>query len=337
MSFKCFVIAEAGVNHNGDLSIARRLIDAAVTSGADVVKFQTFRADLLVTKTAKKATYQEKNLGDLGLTQYEMLKRLELPLDAFKELKEYAEKSDIEFLSTPFDFESADCIESLVRRYKISSGDCTNFPFLEYIASKGKPVILSTGMASLTEVGKAVNLLKKVPLTLLHCTTNYPCPPEEVNLRAMHTLKKAFHLPVGYSDHTMGIEISIAAVAAGAEVLEKHFTLDRNMSGPDHRASLEPDELKNMIQAIRKVEMALGDGVKKPQPSEISIAAVARKSLFFSKDLQSGKILEWSDVAIKRPGDGLAPAMLDSVIGCRLTKAVKRDDPVTLKILENGS
>lgn len=329
-----FIIAEAGVNHNGDLNLARKLIDAAVEAGADAVKFQCFRADCLVTRDAPKAAYQTANLGDTDLSQYRMLQELELGDNDFRILKEDCDQKKIRFLVTPFDEGAVDLLEPLVDRYKISSGDCTNLPFLRTIAKKGKPVILSTGMSSLGEVRQAVKALEGVDITLLHCTTNYPCPPEEVNLRAMLTLKKEFGLSVGYSDHTEGIEIAVAAAAMGAEVIEKHFTLDRKMKGPDHRASLEPDELREMVRAIRKVSLVLGDGEKKPQPSELEIKKQAGRSLVASRDLLAGEILRETDFICKRPGTGIPPDQSERVIGKRLKRSLKRDETITFEVLE---
>jgi N-acetylneuraminate synthase/N,N'-diacetyllegionaminate synthase len=334
MQGKIFIIAEAGVNHNGDLNLAQKLIDAAVEAGADAVKFQCFKADRLVTRDAAKAAYQTANLGGAGLSQHQMLKALELRDDDFRILKEDCDRKKICFLATPFDEEAVDLLEPLVDRYKISSGDCTNLPFLQVVAKKGKPVILSTGMSSLDEVRQAVKALEGVETTLLHCTTNYPCPPKEANLRAMLTLKKEFGLPVGFSDHTEGIEIAVAAAALGATVIEKHFTLDKKMKGPDHRASLEPNELKEMIHAIRTVEAALGDGIKRPQSSELEIRRQAARSLVAARDLKAGEILREEDFVCKRPGTGIPPDQSGKVIGKRLKKPLKRDDLITFEVLE---
>lgn len=334
MSAKSFIIAEAGVNHNGEVSLAHQLIDVAAESGVDAVKFQTFNPGRLVTKNAAKARYQTENLQDDGLSQFEMLEKLQLPDRAFIELKKHADECGITFLSTPFDFESVDTLESLVPFYKISSGDCVNLPFLRYIAQKEKPVILSTGMTTLEEVGKAVAVFPKdFRLTLLHCTSNYPCPFGEVNLNAMLTLKSEFKRPVGYSDHTVGIEIPIAAVALGASVIEKHFTLNRNMEGPDHKASLEPMELKEMVRQIRNVEKGLGDGIKRPQCSELETATVARRSLVFSRSLKEGTAVSAADLEIKRPGTGLSPDLFDQVIGLRLKRDVQGDELVSWDLL----
>jgi N,N'-diacetyllegionaminate synthase len=279
---RVLIIAEAGVNHNGSIDLAVQLIDAAKASGADAVKFQTFRADRIATRSAEKANYQQRQAAD-GESQFEMLQRLELDAAAHRRLFDYCRKTAIQFLSSPFDIQSIDLLDTLeVPLLKIPSGEITNLPFLERIAAKGRPVILSTGMSTLGEVEEAVQVLRAggvSEITLLHCVTEYPAPYAEINLRAMQTLKSAFGLPVGYSDHTPGIEIAIAAVALGAEVIEKHFTLDRSLPGPDHSASLEPKEFKQMVAAIRNVESALGDGIKKPALCELPNIPVARKSV----------------------------------------------------------
>lgn len=314
-----FVIAEAGVNHNGSLETAKRLVDAAVEAKADAVKFQTFRAESLVCRDAPKAEYPKRD-GEVE-SQYEMLKSLELSLEAFRALKCYCDESGILFLSTPFDERSA---EFLVRdlgmeRVKIGSGEITNLPFLEFVAGLGRPVILSTGMSFLEEVRQAVETMRgvspEIRLTLLHCTTSYPCPFEEVNLNAMRTLRETFRVPVGYSDHTLGIEIAVAAAALGAEVIEKHFTLDRRMGGPDHAASLEPDKLRQMVLSIRNVERSMGDGRKEPTSSEEKNKVVVRKSLVSARGLKRGSLLREGDIVIKRPAGGIPPSELQKVIG----------------------
>jgi len=315
-----FVIAEAGVNHNGDLKLARDLIDLAVDAGADAVKFQTFRADLLATPTAPKAEYQLQTTGTAE-SQLEMLRGLELSSNAHRELQAYCRERGIIFLSTPFDEESVDFLDSLgVPAFKISSGDLTNSPLLEYIAGKGKPVILSTGMSEISELIEAISVLNLAgcenPI-LLHCVSNYPADPAEVNLRAMQTMRAAFDLPVGFSDHTEGIDVSLAAVALGACVIEKHFTLDRTLPGPDHRASLEAAELRQLIQSIRRIESALGNGRKVPTASEVETAKVARRSLFASVDIPAGATLKREMVMMRRPGTGLSPAILNTLIGQR--------------------
>ncbi|MCF7804221.1 MAG: N-acetylneuraminate synthase [Candidatus Marinimicrobia bacterium] len=335
---KAFIIAEAGVNHNGNINIAKRLIDAAVQAGSDAVKFQAFIADKLVSKGAKKADYQIKNMSKSEEAQYEMLKKLEFSNKDFRELKDYCDSNDIEFMTTPFDEDSADSVVDLLKRIKIPSGEITNLPFVKYLAQKGKPLILSTGMSTLGEVEKAVNILAEnqnidegdIPtLTVLHCTTNYPCPYEEVNLNAMLTLKNAFNLPVGYSDHTLGIEVPIAAAAMGATVVEKHFTLDRSMEGPDHKASLEPDELKRMVQSIRNIEIAIGDGRKRPNQSELKIMNDVRKSIIAKEEISSGTKITSNMIEIKRPGNGLPPDDMEKIIGLRIYKDKKAEDVLT--------
>jgi N,N'-diacetyllegionaminate synthase len=326
---RVFIIAEAGVNHNGSVDLALKLVDAAKASGADAVKFQTFRAERLATETAHKAAYQERTVSG-SESQLEMLKRLELSAEAHRRIIEHCREAGIEFLSSPFDSESADLLESLdVRIVKIPSGEITNLMFLKHIAMKGRPVILSTGMSTLGEVEEAVAAIRcngSPSLTLLHCVTEYPAPYAEVNLRAMMTLKQAFGLPVGYSDHTPGIEIAIAAVAMGAEVIEKHFTLDRGLPGPDHAASLEPGELAEMVQAIRHVEAALGNGIKTPAPCEVPNIGVARKSIVADRNLPAGHRISEDDLRVKRPGTGLAPRLLDQVVGRMLRNAVQKDE-----------
>ena len=327
---KVFIIAEAGVNHNGDIRLAYKLVDAAKEAGADAVKFQTFKAENVVSKITEKAEYQRETTNSEE-SQYEMIKKLELSFEDFVKIKDYCDKKGITFLSTPFDYESVDFLESLVPLYKVGSGEITNLPFLEYIAKKGKAIILSTGMSTLGEVEEAVktiiNVNSSLPLVLLHCVSNYPAKYEDVNLKAMLTLKEAFELPVGYSDHTLGIEIAIAAVALGAKVIEKHFTLDRGLPGPDHKASLEPDELKKMVKAIRNVEKALGSGVKRPTQSELKVMKVARRSLVATRDIRAGEVVKESDILIKRPGTGILPKFKEIIIGMRLTRDVKKDNP----------
>lgn len=321
----CFVIAEAGVNHNGERSTARRLIDAAVAAGADAVKFQTFRAEQLATRQAPKAAYQKKS-GRAGESQWAMLKRLELSAEDHSVLFDYAKKRKILFLSTPFDFESADFLERLgILAFKIGSGEITNWPFLAHIAGKKKPVILSSGMSTLEEVRAAVRVIEKshAPLALLHCVSNYPARPAEANLRAMDTLSEAFSCPIGFSDHTLGLEVAFAAVARGACVLEKHLTLDRSAPGPDHRASLEPREFKALVKGVRIIEASLGHGRKEPVPSEKAIARVARKSLVATTNIPAGSRLQRRWLGVKRPGTGLSPAFLEEVIG----RTAKRDIP----------
>jgi N,N'-diacetyllegionaminate synthase len=328
---KVFIIAEAGVNHNGSLDLALQLIEAAKASGADAVKFQTFRADRLATRGAQKATYQERTTARTE-SQFEMLRRLELDAVAHEKLIGHCKHLGIQFLSSPFDMDSADLLATMgVALFKVPSGEITNLPFLHHIASKGRPVLLSTGMSTLGEVEEAVEVLKSggaSQVTLLHCVTEYPAPFGEVNLRAMHTLKIAFGLPVGYSDHTPGIEIAVAATALGAEVIEKHFTLSRSLPGPDHAASLEPTELQQMVAAIRHVELALGNGIKAPAPCELPNLPVARKSVVAARSLVAGHRLSEGDLAIKRPGDGLAPKFMQVLIGRTLRVSLAEDEIV---------
>jgi len=316
----CFVIAEAGVNHNGDLELARRLVDVAAEAGADAVKFQTFRADRLVSPTAPKAGYQQQTT-DAGESQLEMLQRLELSPAAHRELVAHCRQRHVTFLSTPFDEESADLLDELdVLAFKIGSGEVTNHPFLEYVARKGKPIILSTGMSYLSEVDEAVRLLCDAgceQLILLHCVSSYPAAPADANLRAMQTMAVAFDLPVGYSDHTPGIEVALAAVALGACVLEKHFTLDRNLPGPDHRASLQPDELRALIAGVRVVERALGNGIKRPFPAEADTRTVARRSLAARADIPAGTVLQAAMLTALRPASGIPATLIGHVIGRR--------------------
>ena len=330
---KVFIIAEAGVNHNGDKNIAYKLIDAAKDAGADAIKFQTFKAEKLVSGNTEMAKYQKENTkGDK--TQFDMLKDLELDYNDFLELKEYCDRIGILFLSSPFDEESVNFLENLVAYYKVPSGEIVNYPYLRLIASKSKPIILSTGMAKLSEVEKALEVIyevnRKAEIYLLHCTTNYPTPYEEVNLKAMITLKEAFKLPVGYSDHTDGIEIPVAAVSLGACIIEKHFTLDRNMIGPDHKASLEPEKFKTMVKAIRNVEKSLGDGIKRPTNSELQIKEVVRKKLVAAHDMEENDVVREGDITFKRAKDGLSPELFEIIIGKKLLKPIKKDEGFTL-------
>jgi len=329
-----FVIAEAGVNHNGDLKMARELIDVAVAAGADAVKFQTFHADRLVTADAPKAQYQVETTG-AGESQLEMLRRLELAPEAHRELQSYCREREIVFLSTPFDEEAADFLDELgVPAFKISSGDLTNSPLLEHVAAKGKPVILSTGMSDLAELIEAVSVLNSAGCenpVLLHCVSNYPANAAEVNLRAMQTIRAAFDVPVGFSDHTEGIDVALAAVALGACVIEKHFTLDRSLPGPDHLASLEPAALRQLVTSIRRIESALGDGKKTPSASEMETAKVARRSLVAAQEIAAGATLEREMVALRRPGTGLTPSELPALLGRRAARAIA---PGTLLSLE---
>jgi len=323
---KVFIIAEAGVNHNGSIEQAKKLIDVASESGADAVKFQTFKADKLVSKNAKKADYQKK-ATDADESQYEMLKKLELDRISHRLLIDYCEEKKITFLSTPFDHESINMLNAFgMTIFKIPSGEITNLPYLRHIGSLGKKIILSTGMSDLADVESALDVLfssgaNKEEITVLHATTEYPCPVNEVNLRAINTLETKFGVKVGYSDHTQGIEVAIAAVARGACVIEKHFTLDRSMEGPDHKSSLEPNELKSMVLAIRHIEQALGDGIKRPTKSEMNNIAIVRKSIVASRDIKSGEIFSSDSITVKRPGSGISPMKWDEVLG----NVAKRD------------
>lgn len=330
---KVFIIAEAGVNHNGDPKIAKRLIDAAAQAGADAVKFQTFKTENLVTKEAPKAAYQIHAEGD-SESQYSMLKKLELTQEMHQELLEYCKSKKIQFLSTPFDIDSIRYLDGLgMPIMKIPSGEITNYPYLREIAGLKKPVIMSTGMSEVEEIEAAIKVLKEggtEDITLLHCNTEYPTPLEDVNLKVLPVLSKKFGVKVGYSDHTMGIEVPIAAVALGACVIEKHFTLDRNMEGPDHKASLEPEELKNMVQAIRKIERALGTEEKRPSPSEIKNRGIARKSIVAGRDIQKGEILTEENITTRRPGTGISPMRWKEVLGQRAIKDFKQDELIEL-------
>jgi len=329
----CFVIAEAGVNHNGSLEIAKKLIDIAVDAGADAVKFQTFRAEKIISKFAPKAKYQKKNT-DKEESQLEMVKKLQLDASTHKKLIKHCKEKDIIFLSTPFDLESIDLLNEFdLEIFKIPSGEITNLPYLRKIGSLKKKVILSTGMADMEEIKYALNILvgagtQKEDITVLHCNTEYPTPFEDVNLLAMLTIKEAFRINVGYSDHTTGIVIPIAAVALGAKVLEKHFTLDKNMQGPDHKASLEPHELKAMVRVIRNVEKALGNGIKKPSASEIKNKPIVRKSIVAAKEIKKGEALSEETLAVKRPGNGISPLEWHRVIGRRAMRDFKKDEMI---------
>lgn len=323
-----YIIAEAGVNHNGDRETALKMIDAAKKCGCDCVKFQTFSTEDLVTKTAEKAKYQVENTGDVG-SQYQMLKSLELSREDFFLLKRHCEEVEIDFMATPFDCRSVDILDALdVSAYKISSGDITNKLLLEYVADKKKPVILSTGMCTMEEIREAVGWMEKrknSQITLLHCTSNYPAPYDEVNMNAMQTLKEQFSCDVGYSDHTKGIVIPVMAAAMGAAVIEKHFTLDKEMDGPDHKASLDVEEMASMVEAIRIVEMAKGDGVKRPRASEMNAREVARKSVVLKNPLPKGAVLKSEDLEIKRPGTGIAPKYLEKLVGKALACDKERE------------
>ncbi|MEY8414984.1 N-acetylneuraminate synthase [Tissierella praeacuta] len=330
---KVFIIAEAGVNHNGSIELAKELIDKASESGADAVKFQSFKAERLVTKSAQKAEYQEETTGKEE-NQFEMIKRLELDYEKHEELIGYCKSKDIMFLSSPFDLESIDLLNNLgLEIFKIPSGEITNLPYLRKIGLLKKKVILSTGMSTLGDIEKALEILRKggtMDVTVLHCNTEYPTPMKDVNLNAMNTIKEAFKVEVGYSDHTLGIEVPIAAVALGATVIEKHFTLDKNMEGPDHRASLEPNELKELVKCIRNIEMALGDGLKKLTESEAKNITIVRKSIVAGRNIKKGEAFTIENLEIKRPGNGISPMKLDEVIGKLAIRDYEEDELIEI-------
>ena len=332
-----FIIAEAGVNHNGDLKTALKLVDAAFEAGADAVKFQTFRAESLTTPNAAKATYQKKTTSP-GETQQEMLKKLELSFEYHQRIMNYCQQLGIIFLSTPFDFDSVELLEELkVPAYKLSSGDLSNLPFLQFIAEKQKPVIISTGMANLGEIEEAVTAVGQKgnkQMILLHCVSSYPAAYEETNLKSMLTIKTSFGLPVGYSDHTLGIEIAVAAAALGACVIEKHFTLDKKAPGPDHRASLDPMELKALVRSIRHLETALGDGIKRCMPSETESRLLARKSVVAAVDIPKGTVIAQEHLALKRPGSGLPPKFTSELMGKKVRRALMKDEIIRYNDLD---
>ncbi len=331
MSSKVFIIAEAGVNHNGSLDLAKKLIDVASESGADAVKFQTFKAEKLVSKNAQKADYQKQTTNKTE-SQFDMIKKRELDMDTRKELIAYCETKNIMFLSTPFDHDSIELLNDLgLEIFKIPSGEITNLPYLRHIGKLNKKVILSTGMADIGEIEDALDILintgtKKENITILHANTMYPTPMEDVNLKAMVTIGNTFDIAYGYSDHTLGIEVDIAAVALGACCVEKHFTLDKMMEGPDHKASLEPHELKSMIKAIRNIELALGSCVKKPSKSEIPNMQIARKSIVAKIEIKKGDRLSEENITIKRPGNGINPMRWDEIVGTIAAKDYKEDE-----------
>lgn len=328
-----FVIAEAGVNHNGDIEIAKKLVDMAAWAGADAVKFQTFKAEKLVCKAAPKADYQMKTT-DGNETQYDMLKKLELSMQMHKELIQHCKERKILFLSTPFDIDSIKFLFDVgLPLFKVPSGEITNLPYLREVAKTKRKIILSTGMSSLNEVKAAVEVLRKngaQDITLLHCNTQYPTPVSDVNLLAMETMRAALKLPVGYSDHTQGIEVALAAAALGACVIEKHFTLDKKMSGPDHKASLEPEELKNMVVGIRKIEQAMGDGVKQASYSERDNVNIVRKSIVALSDIHRGERFTDENLTTKRPGNGISPMRWDEIIGMEANKDYKQDEMIQI-------
>ncbi len=331
-----FIIAEAGVNHNGRKELAFQMVDAAAQAGADAVKFQTFKTENLVTTYAPKADYQKKTFHDRDNGQFQMLKKLELNEEAFREIKDYCESKKILFLSSAFDLESINWLIQLgLQIFKIPSGEITNLPYLRKIGQQNGKVILSTGMATMDEIRDALKILTsagtdKENITVLHCHTEYPTPMDDVNLRAMLHIRDEFDVKVGYSDHTTGIEVPIAAVALGAEVIEKHFTLDRNLPGPDHAASLEPDELSAMVKAIRNIEKALGDGLKKPSPREIKNRIAARKSIVAARDIKKGEPFTEENLTVKRPGTGINPMEWDRVVNSIAPRDFKKDELIEL-------
>tara|TARA_Y100001970_G_scaffold294060_1_gene446382 strand:- start:6638 stop:7660 length:1023 start_codon:yes stop_codon:yes gene_type:complete len=331
---KVIVIAEAGVNHNGDIEIAKKLIDIAEQAGADYVKFQTFKADTLASKNSKKAEYQKK-MTNTDESQYDMLKKLELSKADHETLINYCSNKKINFLSSPFDIDSVNYLDSInIPLFKIPSGEITNLPYLMQIGSKNKPIILSTGMSNLIEIKKALDVLidsgsKKSQITVLHCNTEYPTPFKDVNMNAMLSIKNKLNIDVGYSDHTIGIEISLLAVSLGAKVIEKHFTLDKNMDGPDHAASLNPLELKSMILSIRNIEKAFGTGIKQASSSELPNIVIARKSIFYNSELSIGSKISDSDIISLRPGDGISPMLWNEIIGKTLKVNVKKFQKVS--------
>lgn len=335
MTARTIIIAEAGVNHNGDLKIAKKIITSAKIAGADFVKFQTFNASRQVTYSAKKAKYQKETTHE-NESQYEMLKKLELSKDMHRKLIQECIDANISFLSSSFDIESTNLLLSLGQEViKIPSGEITNLPYLRHIGSFNKKLIVSTGMATLNEVESAIQILEKSGtnennIILLHCTSEYPAPLKEVNLLAMNTMARKFNLKVGYSDHTEGIEIAIAAVALGAKVIEKHFTLDRNLVGPDHKASIEPGEFKKMVQAIRNIEKALGSKIKKPSKSEISNLSAIRKSIVAKKPIKIGENFTENNLTIKRPGTGISPMLWDDIINKKSNKSYEPDDLIDI-------
>jgi N-acetylneuraminate synthase/N,N'-diacetyllegionaminate synthase len=317
-----FIIAEAGVNHNGDVSRAHDLIDAAADAGADAVKFQTFSPRMIAAPEAERAAYQIAAM-DEGGSQLDMLEKLVLPAEAYPGLMQHADERGLVFLSTPFDAGSADFLDELgLPAFKVSSGDVTNTPFLEFLAAKGKPILLSTGMADFDEVSRAVAAIDPTPLALFHCVSNYPSAPHHSNLHVMATLRENFACPVGWSDHTQGLTVTIAAAALGAELLEKHFTLDRNLPGPDHQASLEPDELRAMVAAVRDAEISLGDGIKRPVAEEEPVAKVARRSLYWAQDLAAGTVIADEHLMALRPGTGISPEKQRDLIGRKVARDV---------------
>ena len=327
---RTLIIAEAGVNHNGDINIAKKLVDAAADAGVDYVKFQTFKADKLVNKDAKQADYQIENTGVVE-SQYQMLKRLELTDENHHTLIDYCDKKGVKFLSTAFDFESIEFLKDKLDFYKIPSGEITNLPYLIKVAKLKLPIVMSTGMANMQEVKEALAVLiahgiNKKDVTILHCNTEYPTPMKDVNLLAMKTIEKELGVKIGYSDHTLGIEIPISAVTLGATVIEKHFTIDKTMEGPDHKASLEPNELKAMVIGIRAIELAMGNGIKTPSESEQKNIKIARKSIVALTDIKEGELFNESNITVKRPGNGISPMKWNEVLGSRASRNYKADE-----------
>jgi N,N'-diacetyllegionaminate synthase len=332
-----FVVAEAGVNHNGELGLAKKLVDVAKDAKADAVKFQAFKAENVAVKDAEKAAYQKQTTGS-DESQYEMIKKLELTKKDLRELADYAKRKGLMFLASPFGKESVDLLDEIdVPAFKVASGEITNFPFLRYVAKKKKPVILSTGMATLGEINEAIDVIRNQDVTdivLLHCVTSYPANARDVNLRAMLTLKCAFNLPVGFSDHTLGVMVPVAAVALGAAMIEKHFTLNRNLSGPDHKASLEPHELKEMVDAIRSIEEALGNGEKKPTYDEEEIKRIVRRSIVANMDIPKGAVITEDMLDVKRPGTGIGPKHFEKIIGKKAKLNIKKDTLIVWDVIE---
>lgn len=330
---KVFIIAEAGVNHNGDIDIAKKLVDVAVEAKVDAIKFQTFKAEELVCKNAKKAEYQEKSTGE-DESQLHMLRKLELTINMHKTLVNYCNDKGIMFLSTPFDLKSIDLLEELnIKLYKIPSGEITNYPYLKKIANLRKKIIMSTGMSYISEVKDAINVLKEngaQDITVLHCNTEYPTPFEDVNLKAMITMKNELNVNIGYSDHTLGIEVPVAAVAMGATVIEKHFTLDNRMEGPDHKASLNPEELKMMVKSIRNIEKALGSYDKKPSQSEKKNLDIVRKSIVANCNIKKGEIFTEKHLTCKRPGNGISPMRWNDIMGRRAVRDFNKDELIEI-------
>jgi N,N'-diacetyllegionaminate synthase len=338
-SHNIFIIAEAGVNHNGSFELAKKLVDAAADAKADAVKFQTFKAENVISKFAEKAEYQKQTTGS-NESQLDMVKKLEFSFDTFIKLKEYCTSKDIMFFSTPFDMESVEFLKTLnMGIWKIPSGEITNLPYLQRIASFNEEIIFSTGMATMKEIATALEVLiangtKKDNITILHCNTEYPTPMKDVNLKAMNSIRDTFGVKTGYSDHTIGIEIPVAAAALGACVIEKHFTLDKQMEGPDHKASLDPSELKAMVSAIRNIEQALGSGVKQPSDSEKKNIDIARKSLHLARNIGKGEKLSADDLTAKRPGNGISPMLIDKVIGCSVKTDLMKDTLLKFEDIE---